>query len=157
MLLGQLRSRTGSHLGLEMRATLLPLGTRMDCGRGAKTPTRPGSWGGDAPPPQTDRLPRRGSDASRKGVGPTRAAGNAHPTSTEHSRMSLREAPSPGGGSEVEEDEPQSSRGTCLERAAGMTPVTAPAPRTADRTAAMPPRAWKSTSQPRAMQTTCTC
>ena len=30
------------------------------------------------------------------------------PASTEHSRMSLREPPSPRGGSEVEEDEPHS-------------------------------------------------
>ena len=83
------------------------------------------------------------------------------PASTEHSRMSLREAPSPGGGVKGERGRTMHtlrySRGTCLERKTRMPPVTTPAPRTPDKITAMLPQAWKLKSQPRAMQTIRIC
>ena len=113
MLLVQLRSWVGPHLGLEMRATIVLFGTRMDCAWGAETPTGPGPWRGTAPPPpppQADWLPSKGADSGRKGVGPAQTTGDVHPSQHRALRDVAAGAPLPGGGwgSHVGEDEPQS-------------------------------------------------
>ena len=99
ILLVKLRSRFGPRMDLVLRATLLPLGARMDCRWGAQAPTGPGprGGGGGLHPPQTEMLPGGRAHAGGKGLGPPRAKGDANPSQHRALQGVAKRTPISGG------------------------------------------------------------